>query len=112
MTWTEDKQERLRELWTAGKSANEIAEILRISRNAVLGKVNRLGLESRASPITTHRDRFEQLVDFITNRPDQHFTVAQAAQEVGMNVYMAELMWKDFIVRFAYHPDAGLELYP
>lgn len=44
-SWSESRVERLRELWAAGLSAREIAQELGdISRNAVIGKLSRLGL--------------------------------------------------------------------
>lgn len=43
--WSDDLIARLEKLWSAGKSAGEIAAILgHVSRNAVIGKVHRLGL--------------------------------------------------------------------
>lgn len=50
--WTNEKVENLKQLWTAGRSAKEIAEILGdgISRCAVLGKRMRLNLPERPSP--------------------------------------------------------------
>ncbi|MHA1564655.1 MAG: GcrA family cell cycle regulator [Alphaproteobacteria bacterium] len=52
MTWTEERVMRLRELWTEGLSASQIAaQIGGITRNAVIGKAHRLGLEGRPSPI-------------------------------------------------------------
>lgn len=52
MSWTDERVEKLRELWGAGKSASEIADELgNVSRNAVIGKAHRLGLSGRPSPI-------------------------------------------------------------
>ena len=49
MSWTEQKVQKLRELWTKGHTASEIAAILgETSRNAVIGKAHRLDLEERA----------------------------------------------------------------
>ncbi|HEV7689770.1 MAG TPA: GcrA family cell cycle regulator [Hyphomonadaceae bacterium] len=51
MGWTEERIARLKELWEAGHSAQRISEILGdVSRNAVIGKVHRLGLAGRATP--------------------------------------------------------------
>jgi GcrA cell cycle regulator len=51
--WTPARVQRLRELWAAGRTASAIAQELRgVSRNAVIGKAHRLGLEPRPSPIT------------------------------------------------------------
>ena len=50
MSWTEDREKKLRELWNKGHTANQIANILGgTTRNAVIGKANRLNLEARAS---------------------------------------------------------------
>lgn len=51
-TWTEERVAKLRELWTQGKTASEIGIALGgVSRNAVIGKVHRLKLSGRPSPI-------------------------------------------------------------
>ncbi|MBE7219728.1 MAG: GcrA cell cycle regulator, partial [Caulobacteraceae bacterium] len=46
MSWTEERVERLSTLWLEGRSASQIAAELGegVSRNAVIGKVHRLGL--------------------------------------------------------------------
>jgi len=50
--WTEERVEQLRQLWSQGKSASEIADTLGdVTRNAVIGKAHRLGLSGRPSPI-------------------------------------------------------------
>lgn len=49
MSWTDDRVELLRKLWAEGLSASQVAARLGgITRNAVIGKVHRLGLEGRA----------------------------------------------------------------
>ncbi len=43
--WTDERVERLKTLWAEGKSCSEIAKDLRwVTRNAVIGKISRLGL--------------------------------------------------------------------
>jgi GcrA cell cycle regulator len=52
MSWTEERIEQLKTMWHAGATASEIAEKLGgVSRNAVIGKAHRLGLEARPSPV-------------------------------------------------------------
>lgn len=49
MSWTEERVEKLKELWTEGMSASQIAKTLGgVTRNAVIGKVHRLGLSNRS----------------------------------------------------------------
>lgn len=49
MSWTDDRVDTLRKLWTEGLSASQIAaELGGVTRNAVIGKVHRLGLSGRA----------------------------------------------------------------
>ncbi|WP_169566138.1 GcrA family cell cycle regulator [Sneathiella limimaris] len=50
MSWTEERIEKLKSLWGSGKTAAEIAEELGgVTRNAVIGKANRLGLSNKSS---------------------------------------------------------------
>lgn len=48
MSWTDDRVETLKRLWIEGQSASQIAkELGGVTRNAVIGKVHRLGLSNR-----------------------------------------------------------------
>ena len=52
LSWTDERIDRLKELWSQGKTASFIADELGgVSRNAVIGKAHRLGLQSRPSPV-------------------------------------------------------------
>ena len=60
MSWTDDRVEQLKKLWADGLSASQIASKLgEVTRNAVIGKVHRLGLAGRAttSRVRTARPR-------------------------------------------------------
>jgi len=52
MSWTDERIEQLKALWSKGMTASQIADELGgVSRNAVIGKAHRLGLQSRPSPV-------------------------------------------------------------
>ncbi len=52
MSWTDERIERLKKMWHDGATASQIADELGgVSRNAVIGKAHRLGLEQRPSPV-------------------------------------------------------------
>ncbi|HEX8239913.1 MAG TPA: GcrA family cell cycle regulator [Allosphingosinicella sp.] len=60
MSWTDERIDRLKELWTQGMTASQIADELGgVSRNAVIGKAHRLGLQSRPSPVKPNEEPFE-----------------------------------------------------
>ena len=49
MSWTPEREEKLKELWKKGDTASQIAALLgNTTRNAVIGKAHRLNLEARA----------------------------------------------------------------
>ncbi len=52
MSWTDQRVEMLQKLWQEGLSASQIAAQLShgITRNAVIGKIHRLGLSNRVKP--------------------------------------------------------------
>ncbi len=51
MSWTDERIERLKTMWAEGLSASQIARSLgEVTRNAVIGKVHRLGLSGRVAP--------------------------------------------------------------
>ncbi|MCX7558991.1 GcrA cell cycle regulator [Sulfitobacter sp. F26204] len=53
MSWTDDRVETLKKMWGEGQSASQIAkELGGVTRNAVIGKVHRLGLSNRATTST------------------------------------------------------------
>lgn len=59
--WTPERIQTLIALWTEGLSTSEIGRRLGVTKNSVVGKVHRLGLKKRASPIRSR--------GLTTNRP-------------------------------------------
>jgi GcrA cell cycle regulator len=52
LSWTDERIDQLKGMWERGLTASQIAEELGgVSRNAVIGKAHRLGLQSRPSPV-------------------------------------------------------------
>ena len=67
LTWTDDRVEQLKKLWEGGLSASQIAaELGNVTRNAVIGKVHRLGLSGRAKSPSSAAPRPRKA------RPAQH----------------------------------------
>lgn len=74
MGWTDERVELLKKLWQDGLSASQIAKQLGgVTRNAVIGKVHRLGLSGRATPSKPQRTVFK------APRPARPVTPAIAA---------------------------------
>src|SRR5436190_5603532 len=58
MSWTDERIERLKNMWAKGATASQIADELGgVSRNAVIGKAHRLGLEQRPSPVKAGEEK-------------------------------------------------------
>ena len=58
--WTDERVDLLKKLWQDGLSASQIAkELGGVTRNAVIGKVHRLGLSGRETPAKPQRTYFK-----------------------------------------------------
>ena len=69
--WTDERLEKLKELWTQGLSISQIGEALGVSRNAIAGKAHRMGLPKRPSPISRPKVEKPKVVmpEFTENLP-------------------------------------------
>ncbi|MGL5363080.1 MAG: GcrA family cell cycle regulator [Bosea sp. (in: a-proteobacteria)] len=69
-TWTEERVELLKKLWNDGLSASQIAgELGSVTRNAVIGKVHRLGLSGRAKAPSSSTPRPRKTVTRAPSHP-------------------------------------------
>jgi len=94
MSWTDERVETLKKMWAEGQSASQIAkELGGVTRNAVIGKVHRLGLSNRvggpvapetkpaapARPEPAAAPRAEAAAPRIVPQPEEELEPAQAA---------------------------------
>ena len=69
LAWTSERLEQLRRLAARGKSGGEIAEIMAVSRNAIMGKAFREGIHLESSPLV-HRSRTKAAAKAAWDRDD------------------------------------------
>lgn len=91
MSWSDDRVDLLKKLWSAGKTAAEIAKELGdgVTRNAVIGKAHRLKLSSRISPIQQNTKKIKSNNDAppaVMRRPSKKIPVY-----LGLQVQMEDL---------------------
>ena len=85
MSWTDERIEQLKELWSKGMTASQIADELGgVSRNAVIGKAHRLGLQARPSPVKPNEHEEEGAAPAAEQAaPDAHPIAPGDAPVVG-----------------------------
>jgi len=82
MSWTDERIERLKKMWTGGSTASQIAEDLGgVSRNAVIGKAHRLGLEQRPSPVKAGEEKAKKPAKPAVAKPIAGAASAKAATD-------------------------------
>ena len=79
--WTDERLEKLKELWTQGLSISQIGEALGVSRNAIAGKAHRMGLPKRPSPIS--RTKFEK----------PKIVMPEVAENLPLRLELRQLEW-------------------
>ena len=85
MSWTDERVELLKKMWGDGQSASQIAkELGGVTRNAVIGKVHRLGLSNRATtasakPATASKAEAKPATEPKPKAPPKPETVAKPA---------------------------------
>ena len=87
MSWTDEKVEKLKELWGKGNTASQIAEIIGgITRNAVIGKAHRLNLSAKIKTrAATSSEIFDNAIDNKNNKARK-----------GRNRFKSLIIEKDF----------------
>ena len=93
MSWTDERVELLKKLWSEGLSASQIAgELGDITRNAVIGKVHRLGLSGRAkSPVAAARPRKTARPEGQESRPVRPLSAGNTALAAQIEVHAEEM---------------------
>ena len=85
MSWTDERVETLKTLWQEGLSASQIAaELGGVTRNAVIGKVHRLGLSGRGQPTTTAKRQRRTPEEAAVRRTRQPVTIGSLALQTDM----------------------------
>ena len=59
MIWTDEAVEDLKKMWDRGMTTGQIAKVLNVTKNSIIGKVHRLCLTARPSPIKRTSDKSE-----------------------------------------------------
>src|SRR5688500_11471391 len=88
MPWTDERVEILKKLWQDGLSASQIAaELGGVTRNAVIGKVHRLGLSGRGQPTTSIKRQRRAQAGVQRPRTRQTVTFGNLALQASMEAF-------------------------
>ncbi|KAF0677249.1 GcrA family cell cycle regulator [Profundibacterium mesophilum] len=84
MSWTDERVETLKRMWGEGQSASQIAKDLGgVTRNAVIGKVHRLGLSNRAGVVPADAAAPPAPVEAEAETPAPQAPAAEAPEPAG-----------------------------
>ena len=86
MAWTDEMVESLRQMWVEGLTATEIAKKLGVSKNSIVGKVHRLCLTARPSPIKKKDEEINEQEAKNTPQPVEQPTVVVKATPKAKSV--------------------------
>lgn len=90
MAWTDEEDAQLRALWAAGHSTARIGALMRLSKNAVIGRAHRLLLPSRASPILATPPAFTaEQAALLRQMVRQGFSAGEVAARLGVTAARA-----------------------
>lgn len=82
-SWTEERLEKLRDLWAKGLSISQIGEEMGVTRNAIAGKAHRLGLPKRQSPIAKSSAK----------APQNDSAAPEPTRELPLRLALRQIQW-------------------
>ena len=101
MSWNDDNVAQLKELWDQGLPTAQIGKLLGFTKNAVVGKAHRIGLERRPSPIRRNavkpdrkkaRSPVMPVLNFETDTPEESYSFQpQVLQSSVKNIFKASV---------------------
>lgn len=83
--WTEEKIEKLRQMWEQGKTSNEIAKKLGVTKNSIVGKVHRLCLKARPSPIKNKDEKAEVVAETLELSVENEEDLSVSEETAGLD---------------------------
>ncbi|MEM7295258.1 MAG: GcrA family cell cycle regulator [Pseudomonadota bacterium] len=96
MSWTDERVEVLKRMWGEGQSASAIAmELGGVTRNAVIGKVHRLGLSNRASSSSASKPaeaEVETKEPAAATQPEQAVEAAPAPETKAVTPFVRKII--------------------
>ena len=91
MAWTDEMVDKLRQMWTEGKTATEIAKELGVTKNSIVGKVHRLCLTARPSPIKSKDEEPVEKAEVEKEIPEEAEENVEEKHKSSCHVKLVEL---------------------